>query len=152
MTGENKYPITTDGETFGTLTSRVSSLMKKELSKAFNNINEYLTPEEFSILSMLWENGNMIQSDIVEKTKKDKAITTRLLNSLTDKGFVKKSPCIKDKRNFEVFLTEKGISSKEILLEKENMVSEMSLNHIDKKELEITMTVLKKVYENLTKY
>lgn len=138
-------------ESFGIIISRVSGLMKKKLIKSFQEIDENITPEEFSILVELWKKDNVFQSEIVEKSRKDKTRITRLLNSLMQKGLVEKHFSEKDRRNFMVCLTDKGKNLEESLKLKEEFVLALSLNDISEEDLKITLETLKKVFSNLEK-
>lgn len=67
-----------------------------------------ITSTEFSYLKELINNDGSLQDVIVKNTCVDKAATTRIAQSLEKKGIIKRVKNEKDRRNFNVFLTEKG--------------------------------------------
>ena len=103
-------------ETFGFMINRTSIILKKCLTTRLKDKGIDLTPEEFSLLSRLWEENGITQSSLVEKTIKDKAIVTRLLNNLIKKGYVYKKVNEDDRRNQIVFLTEEGHKLQNIII------------------------------------
>lgn len=68
--------------------NRASIILRKKLTDLFKKHKIDLTPEEFALLSRVWENEGILQNHLVEKTLKDKTRVTRLLNNLSDKGFI----------------------------------------------------------------
>lgn len=67
-----------------------------------------ITSSEFSYLKQLVNNDGALQDVIVKNTCVDKAATTRIAQSLEKKDLIKRVRNEKDKRNFNVYLTEKG--------------------------------------------
>ncbi|WP_055071921.1 MarR family winged helix-turn-helix transcriptional regulator [Clostridium massiliamazoniense] len=67
-----------------------------------------ITSSEFSYLKQLVNNDGALQDIIVKNTCVDKAATTRIAQSLEKKDLIKRVKNEKDKRNFNVYLTEKG--------------------------------------------
>lgn len=67
-----------------------------------------ITSSEFSYLKQLVNNDGALQDIIVKNTCVDKAATTRIAQSLEKKDIIKRVRNEKDKRNFNVYLTEKG--------------------------------------------
>lgn len=78
-----------------------------------NYVNERITElditsTEFSYLKELVNNDGALQDIIVKNTCVDKAATTRVAQSLEKKGLIKRVKNENDRRNFNVFITEKG--------------------------------------------
>ena len=48
-------------DTVGNLTSRIAGEMKRQLSTSFKDNGYDITPEEYSILSIIWESGELHQ-------------------------------------------------------------------------------------------
>lgn len=71
-----------------------------------NNID--MTFEMLQIMSCLWKAQGVSQQYLAEKTAKDKACLTNLINNLEKKGWVARKEDPSDRRNRLVFLTIKG--------------------------------------------
>ncbi len=66
-------------DTVGNLTSRIAGEMKRQLSTSFKDNGYDITPEEYSILSIIWESGELHQSQIVETSKKCKTRISKII-------------------------------------------------------------------------
>lgn len=71
-----------------------------------NNID--MTFEMLQIMSCLWSAQGVSQQYLAEKTAKDKACLTNLINNLEKKGWVVRKEDPSDRRNRLVFLTPMG--------------------------------------------
>lgn len=86
------------------------ALFRKQYHNFLNErvANLEITSSEFSYLKQLVNNDGALQDIIVKNTCIDKAATTRIAQSLEKKDIIKRVRNEKDKRNFNVYLTEKG--------------------------------------------
>lgn len=71
-----------------------------------NNLD--VTFEMLQVMSCLWREQGVSQQILAEKTAKDKACLTSLMNNLEKKGWVIRRQDPQDKRNRLVFLTPAG--------------------------------------------
>jgi DNA-binding MarR family transcriptional regulator len=77
--------------------------------KAQNKIKDYdITLEQWYVLYFLYQNEGCNQKKLAESTNKDTGALTRSLNILEDKGLVERKTSYHDKRQFLLYLTEKG--------------------------------------------
>ncbi|OLN21747.1 MarR family transcriptional regulator [Domibacillus antri] len=67
-----------------------------------------LAPEQNLIMMLLWEKDGRTQNEIADKLDKDKTNITRMLASLEQKGFIKRSMIPDDRRSLRVCLTDEG--------------------------------------------
>lgn len=107
-----------------------------------------ITSSEFSYLKQLVNNDGALQDVIVKNTCVDKAATTRIAQSLEKKDLIKRVRNEKDKRNFNVYLTEKGKPYIKIINEiLEDWYTTLG-KEIDKKTLSIFEETLDKLTHN----
>lgn len=64
--------------------------------------------EMLQIMNCLWKEEGVSQQILAEKTAKDKACLTNLINNLEKKGWVVRKAGTSDRRNKLVYLTEEG--------------------------------------------
>ncbi len=62
---------------------------------------------EYIFLLNLYDNEGINQEELSTMLFIDKAATTRVIQSLEKKGFLKRKPCDKDKRAKKIYFTEK---------------------------------------------
>lgn len=67
-----------------------------------------ITFEMLQVLSCLWREQGITQQVLAERTAKDKACLTNLMNNLEKKGYVCRKEGLQDRRNKLVFLTPEG--------------------------------------------
>lgn len=75
------------------------------------NLKEHdvsITFEMLQVLSCLWREQGITQQVLAERTAKDKACLTNLMNNLEKKGYVCRKEGSQDRRNKLVFLTPEG--------------------------------------------
>jgi DNA-binding MarR family transcriptional regulator len=80
------------------------------LRHAFQDAGYDLTPEQWAVLLRLREQEGLNQSQLGEKTSKDRHNITRILKQLDKRGYIKKRHNDKDKRAFRVYLAASGRS------------------------------------------
>jgi MarR family transcriptional regulator, organic hydroperoxide resistance regulator len=133
----------------GFVVNRASLVMTRKLNSMFKESGYNITPEEFVILSRLWEEDNLLQSEINERTLKDKSRVTRLLGGLAEKSLIEKRVDEADKRNLHINLTDKGKKMKYEILPIVIKLIKMSSNDIPRSDLEITIKTLKAIFNNV---
>ncbi|MEG1562736.1 MAG: MarR family transcriptional regulator [Bacteroides sp.] len=92
---------------------RLRMSFRQALMRTLKQHNMEITFEMFQIMHRLGEGDGVSQQYLAEKTSKDKACMTNLLNNLEKKTWVRRAEDPTDRRNRLVFLTEQG---KEMLL------------------------------------
>ncbi|MBZ6006811.1 MULTISPECIES: MarR family winged helix-turn-helix transcriptional regulator [Paraclostridium] len=112
-----------------------------------NGIN--ITFEQFTILTMLWDNENLCQYNLAQLTNRDQASTSRLINTLIKNELIIRQCCPSDKRINRIKLTEKGELLKEPVESIARECFEEAVNGISKEEIEQGMKFLTKIAENL---
>jgi DNA-binding MarR family transcriptional regulator len=80
------------------------------LRQAFRDAGHDLTPEQWAVLLGLQEEEGLNQSQLGEKTYKDRHNITRILKQLDKRGYIEKLHDKKDKRAFRVYLSPAGRS------------------------------------------
>ena len=79
----------------------------KTLNREFLKAGFDLSREQYELLQVLWAEDHVNQQTISKRLQKDKYNVTKLLNTLTKRGFVQRKMCQEDKRNNFVVLTER---------------------------------------------
>lgn len=135
----------------GFLTNRVGRLMGKNLREKCLSENYDITPHFMGILSDLWTKDGIKQQDLVISIIKDKATITRTLDAMEATDMLLRVPDKEDKRNKLIYLTNKGKQLKHQLSPIMQSITKEAVAGISKKELDICLNVLNKVYQNLKK-
>lgn len=137
------------GRRIGTTIYNTGVVSRALSSQTFAEKGFELTPEQFLVLDLVLEHGELYQRQICEITLKDRGNVARLIKILEDKGFIKKEEaCCNSRRIFKITATEKGKEMREKMLPTAVRLRDLLITDITEEELEITLSTLKKVYEN----
>lgn len=93
---------------FAHLTFELRDVLRQFLQKKFRENNIDLTYEMHQIMACLWEKDGLRQQDLADKTLKDKASLTCLVDNLSKRNLVDRYEDPNDRRSKLIFLTAEG--------------------------------------------
>ena len=86
----------------------VGNLSKMLAIQTFTNLQYDVTPEQFSVLSVLIENEELYQRQISALTLKDRANVSRIVSILENKGYISKTESVSGRKTFKITITDEG--------------------------------------------
>lgn len=135
---------------FGRALGRAHTAMLRHLSKLMKRQDLPITPEQFSVLSHLWQGDGLQQSELAVCTHRNRANVTRILDILEREGIVERRDDATDRRVFRIFLTEKGHALHRPTAQCAAQSIQDALQGTSPQELEICIQVLQRIQRNLT--
>jgi DNA-binding MarR family transcriptional regulator len=142
----NVFPRT---ESPGFVICQTSMCLKAGLHRAFQSEGYDITPEQWTVLSSLWEAEGVHQSLLAEKTAKDRHNIARILNLLEKGGLVRRQPDRGDLRRRKVYLTEAGRSLKPELVRVSIGFLEEAFAGMTQEDLSSLIRILRRILNNL---
>lgn len=136
-------------EVFSILTGKISSTINRALLRAFSQEDLHITTEQWSVLSCLWKEDKVTQSDLCDLTRKDKPSMTRLIDNLQRSKIVVRVPHATDRRVNLIHLTQYGASLREKVTAVVQSVVDKALKDVSESEIMVARTVLNKIIANL---
>lgn len=124
-------------------------LIKRKTLSAFMEKGYDITFEQWTVLNVLYVEPGIIQSEIAEKTYKDKTNVTRILDVLSKKGYVIRESHEKDRRSSCIYLTDKGKKMFEDLIPCVEFINEQFSKGIMDTELELFNSILERICKNV---
>lgn len=109
-----------------------------------------LTPEQFILIDLLWNQGSMSQQQLADQMQKDKNSVTKLVDALERKGFVVREQNRQDRRSNTLVLTEKAEGLKHGAKQKGISILDEMLVGISEEELRSFLETLHKLNRNMT--
>lgn len=109
-----------------------------------------LTPEQFMLIDLLWNQGEMSQQQLADQLQKDKNSVTKLVDAIERKGFVVRKQNLNDRRSNTLVLTEKAEILKPGAKEKGISILDQMLEGIDERELRSFLATLHKLNQNMS--
>jgi MarR family transcriptional regulator, organic hydroperoxide resistance regulator len=129
---------------------RVYQASRNEMFRAFRDLGEDVTPEQWAILIRLWEQDARPQSELSESTFRDGPTISRILDGMQARGLLDRRSDPSDGRARIVYLTRKGRELKRKLVPAVEVLVRKMMRGVNKAELETTRAALRKMFENLT--
>ena len=136
-------------ESFGRILGVAHTSMFRHLSKLMKEQNLPITPEQFSVLSHLWQKDGVQQSELALCTNRNRANVTRILDILERESIVERRDDAKDRRVFRIYLTEKGKSLRDATAKCAEQTIQDSLKGLTKDEIDTCIKVLLKIKSNV---
>ena len=109
-----------------------------------------LTPEQFMLIDLLWNEGEMTQQQLANQLKKDKNSVTMLVDAIESKGLVVRRQNTIDRRSNTVVLTDKALELKEMAKQKGISILDGMLEGISEEELHSFLNTLRLLNQNMT--
>jgi len=135
---------------FGRILGSAHTSMFSYLNRLMREEDLPITPDQFRVLTHLWEKEGLQQHELATCTNRNRANVTRIIDILEKKEIVERRPAPHDRRVYQIYLTEKGRTLREPTARCARQSIEYSLKGISKEELEICKRVLLKIKENIT--
>lgn len=123
--------------------------LKQYLAVMLRQNDVPLTPEQFMLIDLLWNQGEMSQQQLADQLQKDKNSVTKLVDAIERKGFVVRRQNPSDRRSNTLVLTEKAEFLKDGAKEKGISILENMLEGISEKELKAFLITLRKLNDNM---
>ena len=118
-------------------------------SQTFAEKKFEITPEQYLILTLLVENGELYQRQLSEITLKDRANVARIVGILQEKELIQKIIDSNGRRIYKIVVTPKGKALRDKILSTDMELISIITKDISKKELDSLISTLAKIYKNV---
>lgn len=124
--------------------------LKQYLAAKLKQMGVPLTPEQFMLIDLLWNHGEMSQQQLADLMHKDKNSVTKLVDAIERKGFVVRQQNRHDRRSNTLVLTEKANQLKPGAKQKGISILDQILEGINENELRAFLVTLRKLNVNMS--
>ena len=124
--------------------------LKQFIAAKLRQENVPLTPEQFLLIDLLWNQGSMSQQQLADQMQKDKNSVTKLVDAIERKGFVMRQQNASDRRSNTLVLTEKALELRDHAKQKGISILDEMLEDISETELRAFISTLNKLNVNMT--
>lgn len=136
---------------FGFVLVKTGRLIENKLRMNFERENINVTPQQWSVLTYLWNEDGISQQKLADAFAKDKTSMTRLLNNMERNELIIRKQDTVDKRSKNVFLTHNSIIIKNDSIKIAEKTLMETLVGIENRDLKLSKKVLKQINLNLLK-
>lgn len=134
---------------FAVISGKVSSAINRRMYRDFRNAELDITPEQWSILVVLWQQDRVTQKAIADATYKDRPSVTRLIDNMEKQGLVSRLQDSADRRTNKICLTEKGIGLHDKVRDITLKTMQDALSGLSQADIRKAQYLLKKIFSNL---
>ncbi len=125
-------------------------LIYLQVTALFRLKNVDITPEQFSVLTILWYQDGLPQQDIANRLNRDKTTITRLLDNMVKRNLVVRIPDKIDKRVRCIYLTHKGLKLQNELVNLTGQIYTNAIKGFSKESLSQYVQFLNQTISNLS--
>lgn len=120
------------------------------MASKLKQFNIPLTPEQFLLIDLLWNQGPMTQQQLATQMHKDKNSVTKLVDAIEKKGFAVREQNTQDRRSNIVHLTKLADELKVEAKKSGIFLLDQALVGIDEKEQRDFIATLNKLTINMS--
>jgi DNA-binding MarR family transcriptional regulator len=136
-------------DSFGRILGVAHTSMFRHLSKLMKEQSLPITPEQFSVLSHLWQKDGLQQTELALCTNRNRANVTRIIDILERESIVERRDDVNDRRVFKIYLTGEGKSIREATAKCAEQAIKDALKGLTKDEIDTCVKVLLKIKSNV---
>jgi DNA-binding MarR family transcriptional regulator len=136
-------------DSLGFIIVKAGRLIENKLKTDFEKENIDVTPQQWAVLTYLWNEEGISQQNLANAFSKDKTSMTRLLNNMEKNELIIRKQDAEDKRNKKIYLTLKSKLIKKNTIKIAEKTLMETLVGIDHKDLRLSKKVLKEINKNL---
>ncbi len=101
---------------FGIYLDRTLKAVRVDLHRRFKEVGVDITPEQWALLSALYQRDGMSQADLAGSSYKDAPTVSRIIDLLDKKQLVERVRLKDDRRSYQIIITEAGKATVEKVL------------------------------------
>ena len=124
--------------------------LKHFIAVMLNRYNVPLTPEQFLLIDLLWNEGPKTQQELADQMQKDKNSVTKFIDALESKGLVMRKQSSSVRRSNIIASTDKAQELKSEIKLKGISILDSMLAGIDEDELRSFINTMRKLDKNMS--
>jgi DNA-binding MarR family transcriptional regulator len=126
-------------------------LLKRQVFRIIAKNELEITPEQWVVIYYLWQENGLTIGEIANRSKKDFANVTRIIEKLEKLGYISKRKSDKDNRSYNIFILPKADEIKDKVQNCWKESTEMALKGISESEKQFLLGIIDKIENNILK-
>lgn len=128
----------------------IARKVHQHVESVFRKENLGITPEQFSLLTILWYNEGISIKELADRSQRDKTTISRVVNNMIKRDLIRRLDNMDDKRAKRIFLTDHGRNLQDQLVMLSGEIYVQTLGNLSNEELDQTLAVFQKIEKNLS--
>ena len=133
----------------GFVLERAAKRMKQYFQQQLMDMGAGVTVDQWVILQQLQRNEGMSQHELAQATFKDAPTVTRILDLLSGKGLLRRTPDEADRRRYRIELTQRGRARIEQVLPIVRDFRRQAWNGLSDSDVDRLVESLNQIFDNL---
>jgi len=133
----------------GYLVHHLMYALRRNFIRASDRAGMRITPDEMIVLVLVGQWEGLMQTELANMMVKDKAVITRMLSGLQERGLVRREADVNDRRAVRTYLTEQGREAVEALQPLLESFMRQSLGGVSQQDFDTTLKTMRAIIENL---
>ena len=136
-------------ESLGFLVSGANASMRAGFNRAIGEAGIAATAEQWGVLNIVRASPGIIQSEIAERSMKDRTNVTRMLDLLEKNGHIERRADADDRRSYRIYITSSGEALLERLAPIADAVNMKAAKGLTAGERRLLGELLEKIHRNM---
>lgn len=132
--------------------AHAASLLKRQLFFLFKENGVDITPDQWIILYYLWKQDGLSLGELANKSFKDNANITRIINRMETQNLVRKVNNEEDRRYYSIYLTDHANNIKDKVYKSILKSTSIASTGLTDEEQETFLRLLKLLINNLNNF
>lgn len=124
-------------------------LLKRQVFRIIAENKLGITPDQWVVMYCLWQENELSVGEISNRTKKDFANITRIVDKLEKLGYVNKVKSTKDSRSTNIHILPKADEIKEQLQNCWKESTDLAMRGISEKEQQEFISIIERIEKNI---
>ncbi|MHC1780883.1 MAG: MarR family winged helix-turn-helix transcriptional regulator [Bacteroidales bacterium] len=131
------------------LINKTAQKFKLELGRKLKQSGLDISSDQWSVMMYLADKDGPSQTELAYRLHKDRSNLTRILDLMEKAEYIRRSRSTDDRREFNVFITDKGRDLIPVLRKTGDLVMKKALKGSDTNEIKVVKSFLNKLFANL---
>jgi len=133
----------------GWLVALCSTMVRSGLTARFAEAGYNVTPEQWSILTHVWQTEGLTQQQLADRFHRSKVAAFHLITRLEEEGLLVRRPNPDDGRSKRIYLTARGKSVVAELIPMAQANLDQALEGVSQRDEEAAKAVMRRIIVNL---
>ncbi|WP_062049455.1 MarR family winged helix-turn-helix transcriptional regulator [Bacillus sp. JCM 19034] len=138
----NKYRLE---DALGFIVAMAGRSLANSVQRIFSENGFDATTEHWTVLVQLWNQNGLTQLELAERTGRDQASMSRLIQNMLNRDLIYRQKDQRDGRYKRIYLTSKGVEQQELLMNLVQQTLEEATKGIPEEDVMTTKRVLKEI-------
>lgn len=130
----------------------LAGLLKRQIYRIIAEEQLDITPEQWVVLSYLWEENGLSIGTIAQRSRKDFGNVTRIIDKLSKQQYVTKKRSKEDARSTLIYYTDKAMGIKSKVEQCQQRSLNISLAGVSAEEQELLLRLINRMEKNSLRF